>query len=340
MNDGLFEKGDLNPYDEDVIDSYVEQISIDLDRVGALDSIRNSAVLDVGSGRQALAFAKLTAKSIQHYDISEQNVRRLQSFVETNNISITTQRADISSDELNEESVYDFIYLQGVIQHVKDPHSAIFNLARSCKVGGVMWLYHYQCGSPVHIYAEAAREIIGEGFNLENMARFFQLVNLSNKKIGIIMDDMGCTYRYLLRANFYKEHMEKYGFEQFYRKDIEDDAEGLDIERTSAACIGGYKKSFNNVQKASMSALPESVDHFEPKNYLASQRELIDELRKIKERIIENTQCIKNRNVHSLVTALPLLKEMVSYRIDDPIEDVTNSLINSFSNALYFSETV
>ena len=338
MDDELYERGVLDPYDDEVIKSYVSQVSKDLDRIGVLDSVTEFSVLDVGTGRQALAFSRFPAKSIQHYDISEQNIQRFQSFLKSNKVAIVSRRMDISSDQMVESSVYDLIYLQGVIQHVKDPNTAIFNLARSCKLQGIMWLYHYQCGSPVHIYAEVAREIMGTDFDLDTMLKLYKIANLSPKVISNIMDNIGCSYRYLLKTNYYKQCMERYGFRQFYRKDIANDAEGLDISATADACIGGYRKEFDEPNKVKEPNLPVSVDHLEPKNYIDAQRQLISDLRNIRDEIKRNVLAGGMTQLEVMVVILPLLKAMTSYRASDSTDKVSDTLIRSFSDAAYFSK--
>jgi hypothetical protein len=201
-----------------------------------------------------------------------------------------------------------------------------------------MWLYHYQCGSPIHIYAEAAREIMGTDFDLNTMLKLYKLAGLSPKDISGIMDDMGCSYRYLLKADYYKQCMERYGFMQFYRKDIANDAEGFDIGATTAACIGGYKKEFDEPNKVKEFNLPVSVDHLDPNNYIDAQRQLISHLNNIRDEIKGNVHAAGMTQLELLVIILPLLKAMISYRPSDSLEKVRDSLIRSFSDAMYFSK--
>jgi len=57
-----------------VTDRMIPIVANDLKIAGLADKIRELDVLDVGTGRQALAFALLGAKSVSHYDISTEHV--------------------------------------------------------------------------------------------------------------------------------------------------------------------------------------------------------------------------------------------------------------------------
>ena len=44
--------------------------------------------MDVGTGRQALALYKLGAKNVDHYDISQTNIKNFTRYLKANNIPI------------------------------------------------------------------------------------------------------------------------------------------------------------------------------------------------------------------------------------------------------------
>lgn len=61
--------------DPDVLASYESSIRRDLVRSGiVVEKLRDWDVMDVGTGRQALAFLNMGARSIWHFDISAENI--------------------------------------------------------------------------------------------------------------------------------------------------------------------------------------------------------------------------------------------------------------------------
>ena len=81
LSDELFELGKTSIYDERIIKSYVKQVSKDLKLISVIEKIKKLNVMDVGTGRQALALSQLGAKSINHFDISEANVNQFRDFL-------------------------------------------------------------------------------------------------------------------------------------------------------------------------------------------------------------------------------------------------------------------
>ena len=132
--------------------------------------------------------------------------------------------------------------------------------------------------------------------------------------------------------------MEKYGFRQYFQKDVIDDEDGMDLRRTTSACIGGYKKEIDQFKKDPLPVIPDSVDHFEPSNYINSQRKLIEEVRDLRGRIMQNCKRREKSKLELLVIAYPIVIGMLTYRFLDPFADVSNSLVNAFTEALHFSE--
>ena len=63
--------------DPEVLASYENPLRRDLVKSGiAVEKLRDWHVMDVGTGRQALAFLNMGARSISHFDISAENVAR------------------------------------------------------------------------------------------------------------------------------------------------------------------------------------------------------------------------------------------------------------------------
>ena len=175
LDDSLFEKGQKDVYSKSIIDSYIKQVSLDLNRIG-LKNLDKLSIMDVGTGRQALAFHAMGAKKITHYDISDTNVKEFSHYTKLNNIPINSFHEDICNINFNKNEKFDFIYLQGIIQHVKDAYAAIKNLSEASLQNSKIWFYNYQAGPLCHLYVEALRMIAPDNINYEDLilkAKFF-----------------------------------------------------------------------------------------------------------------------------------------------------------------------
>ena len=101
LDDELYEKGKKNIYNKEVLEYYKSIISIDLNRIGILNNIKKLAIMDVGTGRQAIALCKLGAKSVDHYDISLTNIKNLKNFIRKNKLPLKSKHADICKNGFN-----------------------------------------------------------------------------------------------------------------------------------------------------------------------------------------------------------------------------------------------
>ena len=59
-----------------------------------LNKLKNYSVMDVGTGRQSLAILNMGAKSVDHYDISLNNVRKFKKEIKSYK-NISSLNADI-----------------------------------------------------------------------------------------------------------------------------------------------------------------------------------------------------------------------------------------------------
>ena len=66
--------------DKQILETYEVQIMQDLLRIKKLKKIKDMSVLDIGSGRQALAFENLSAKKVDLIDISQFNINRFKNY--------------------------------------------------------------------------------------------------------------------------------------------------------------------------------------------------------------------------------------------------------------------
>jgi len=340
LEEPLFIKGKKHPYDDDIIESYIDQVSSDLKKINALSKINKNDVMDVGTGRQALAFYKLGAKSVDHYDISKTNITKFNQHLIKNKIPITSINVDICEENFNKNKLYDFIYLQGIIQHVKDPYTAILNLSKACKTSGKIWFYHYQSGSVVQLYAEAFRHILQNKVNLDLIQKHLKAIGISIKNIDVILDDCGCTYRHLLKSNFYKQAMESCGFINYFQKDVVDQSKGLDLRITRSACITAYVKKQTEIKKNSTFYDLKHVDHFDSNNYISEQMKFVNEIRVIKnniENICSNTSMSK---LDLISVCTPLFLGILNYKMNQPFKKITKDLKNNFLMCLQIAKNL
>lgn len=342
LDDKLFSMGIDDPYSEIIIDSYVTQVHIDLNRLSPLICLKDKIVMDVGTGRQALALNKLGAKFVDHFDISKSNIKLFNQYLNKNKLKISSEHTDISAKTFVTKkrlNRYHCIYLQGIIQHVENPGQALNNISAVCRNDGIVWLYHYQCGSTSHLYWEAIRFILGPNSDISAILTFLKMLKFSDKNINIIMDNIGCTYRHLLSSQFYAELMYQNGFEQIMDKDIYNPKDGLNLRITTPACIGGYKKVKGNVVEDKIMLSSKHIDHFDEKNFRKEDRKLIKMLsvnfNQIKTSITVSRKKLSTFDLLSI--ALPLIIEVVDYRVNSPFIIIKNNLLGSFKKSLEIS---
>ena len=67
--------------DEDALREMQEIVGTNLKIAGVLSKISSLDVMDVGTGRQAFSMALLKAKSVEHFDISEEHVNRFNKLI-------------------------------------------------------------------------------------------------------------------------------------------------------------------------------------------------------------------------------------------------------------------
>ena len=158
-----FKKPNQDIFGSKVIDTYKTQILQDLLRMNIENKINKMSVMDVGTGRQALAFEQLGAKKVDLYDISKSNFLRFKKYKKKEKTKINCYNFDICSNAfLKIKKKYDLIYLHGIIQHTSDPQKAIINLKKKLNPNGIIWLYFYNLGSPISIYIDTAKRILGK----------------------------------------------------------------------------------------------------------------------------------------------------------------------------------
>ena len=341
LDDTLFELGKVDMYHEDIIDSYIKQISMDFQRISVLDDIKDYEVMDVGTGRQALAIHRLGAKAIFHFDISKANIKRFNSYIKKVNIPIISKLADIGDENFNDKKLFDFIYLQGIIQHVKDPYLSIKNLSLASKDNAKIWFYNYQAGHLTNLYAEAFRKILSNNINFHALINQLKSKNFSTKSIDQIIDDCGCNYRHLINNNIYKNALEKFGFVRFYKKDVEIQDKGLDLKTKRSACISGFIKSKKYDEKNKITSKDFiHLDHFNPDNFLLEYRNFINEIRGILNKIIDVKEFFNMEQEKLVTICMPLFDGLANFNSNNSVNVNKNILLSNFKNSLVLAKSL
>jgi len=182
-----------------------------------VNCIKNMRILNIGTGREAVAFANSGAKKIDHFDYSIQNVERLKTFIQNNNLNeiIVTKNVDIVDYELP-SIYYDLIYTHGVIQHFSHPGKGLKNLINSMNEKGIIWLYFYRSGTFQNFCIELIRDLIE---NTKNSDLYYVASSLicsdkpSNLYISGFMDSCFAEYCNFFTPESYISYIKKCGLE-------------------------------------------------------------------------------------------------------------------------------
>ena len=206
-----------NFFSEEGIESLKDVLINDLEIAGVYSKMSELSVLDVGTGRQALVFALLNAKKVDHYDISIKTVNRFKQIIESkyNDLPISTTNLDLCKDPLPKYE-YDFVYYAGIIMHFSNPQKGLINGANSVKRGGLIWIMFYRSGTFKWLICSMIRKLINEeeiDLYFYASALFYGNGDLSNWNSLYIMDDFFNPYIHLYPPHDYIDFFMKAGFE-------------------------------------------------------------------------------------------------------------------------------
>jgi hypothetical protein len=216
----LFKKSNL--YNNFVIDSYKTVIKQDLLRMNNFQNLKNKVVLDVGSGRNTLAFQSLGVKKIYHVDISKYNHRNLKSFLNNKKKkNIQTFNLNLEENEFKKLKIKpNLVYLHGVIHHMKTPHLALRNIDDKLSKNGLVWIHFYQYGSLSNICLKLIKKILSiKKIDIEILYSFFKK-KLKLKDLDVVIDTFGCDYIKIYTGDEIFNLMKKNGYELIFSKDV------------------------------------------------------------------------------------------------------------------------
>lgn len=128
------------------------------------DDLARMNVLNVGPSREALAFHELGAKNIFHFDISDVAVRSIHRAQEKSprlgNIQ-SVQRDLCAPGALPIKEEIDFVYLSGVLHHLRNPSQALANIFPYLGENARLFFRIYRSGSMAYFCADFIRRFIG-----------------------------------------------------------------------------------------------------------------------------------------------------------------------------------
>lgn len=122
---------------------------------------KKSIALDVGTGRQSVALSTIFRR-IDHFDISKKHVLQLKKFSKKKKIqNIFSKRADLEIYKFKKNR-YDFINLDGILMHTRNPLLLLKNVLSSLKENGTIKILIYKSGSFKFILITFLRKLIYE----------------------------------------------------------------------------------------------------------------------------------------------------------------------------------
>ena len=281
-------------YSDQIIDTYVSQVLRDLMRIKInSNKFKEISIMDVGTGRQALAFYKIGFKKIDHFDISKFNVSRFKKHLKKNFIKINSNQIDIGSKNFKQiNKKYDLIYLHGIIQHTANPGEVIKNLVQKLKPGGKIWLYHYQFGSIVNFYYLLIKKIsTNHKYSIKKTFNFIKK-KVDAKLVDDLMDTLGCDYIHFKHSRYYYKLAKKYNLRLIYKKDMYLNNKAS-LRITTPSCLTAYIKGSKKVI-TKFKVFEKKYDIFNDKLYLNEDSQTILKIKKLNGEI---NNLIKKKNL-------------------------------------------
>jgi SAM-dependent methyltransferase len=211
--------------DPDVLAGYEKSMRLDMAKSGIpLADLADWQVMDVGTGRQALTFVKFGAKRVSHFDISPENVARMNDHIATSALQdrLDTTCCDLVETDLGNER-FDLVYLNGIVQHFSDVGRGLLNCIRALKRGGYLWLYFYRSGTFDNFVLYMLRDLVHGGNVVVDDAMmreyyvascvFFSKTVAPNYLSSMFMDGVFTRFARLYTPATYLTFTERCGFE-------------------------------------------------------------------------------------------------------------------------------
>jgi hypothetical protein len=211
-------------------------LSKNLAEVGlAPKDLQNRVVLNNGTGYETMAFHRLGAKQIYHFDISEVPVKNLQELSKGERFSnISSQKADLCDVEYNIPEGVDVVYLSGAVHHFWNPEASMYKLLPTLNKDARIFFRVYRSGSLKFFVSDfvrkftnfKGREIIDDVFTKkfgafpkdEGKTKENMYVHLNT----VLFDDTFVPVLFLFDINKIDKFFELNGFRRLIDNDLPD----------------------------------------------------------------------------------------------------------------------
>ncbi|MBV16779.1 MAG: hypothetical protein CMO05_04810 [Thalassospira sp.] len=301
----------------EVISAYKRSIVRDFVKSGiSLKELPQWNIMDVGTGRQAITMLDLGAKKVEHYDISPENVDRLNKYCTSNGLEgrLKTNCCDIVETYLGSEK-YDFIYLNGIVQHFSNVGKGIENCIKALKNSGLIWLYFYRSGTYDNFLLYMIRDLIHSS-NISNGSEKLKehfissIISYSedvdkNYLTSMYIDGIFTRYANLYTPETYINFMKERGFEVVSSSGLDPLGKNIDHYYARAATVITFRKSkkINDLNSLTNTLSPENdVNQLEKSLYL--EQEIVETI----ELYSEMKRLLSNPNVPQSLTVFVSLR--------------------------------
>jgi len=125
--------------------------------------LKDRTVMDMGTGRQAVAFSRLGAKAVYHFDVSPVPVDALGRLAHDDPqfANIRSRLADVCLPiRLDASDGLDLVYLVGILQHLHDPRQAMVNILPVVNREGYVYFRNYRSGTLNMLVVDFLRRLV------------------------------------------------------------------------------------------------------------------------------------------------------------------------------------
>jgi len=226
---------------------------------------------------------RMGAKRVSHFDISRENIARVEAHIATHRLAgrLDTTCCDLVETDLG-RSLFDFVYLNGIVQHFSDVGRGLVNGIRALKTGGFLWLYFYRSGTFDNFVLYMLRTLVG-GSNVAAdtelvrdhyaAARIFFAPNAQDNYLtSIYMDGLFTRYAWLYRVDTYLDFAKACGLEVVSSSGIDPLGRHVDHSFARAAGVVTFRKQAevddaSFAEAAKLLAPQAEVDQLDPALY-------------------------------------------------------------------------
>lgn len=303
--------------DPEIVASYRASIARDLVKSGIpATQLAQWDVMDVGTGRQALALLELGARHVDHFDISAENVDRVRRHIADAGLGakLATRCCDLVQTDLGRDR-YDFVYLNGIVQHFSDVGRGIANCVRALRQDGRLWLYFYRSGTFDNFVLYALRKLmygsnaVPESFSFDDVhaaARlFYSDTATDNYLTSIYMDGVFTRYARLYSVETYLRATAAMGLEVVSSSGIDPIGRDVDHCFARAATVVTLRKT----SAASDAAIDRAAELLSP----SREVDQLDPSMYDDPQIVESVRLFAR--VAKAVAARPAFKDLAAMRI-------------------------